>query len=150
MDPALKKWLRALPVSKMAYPETFSEKLKYLLWRVLRPLHPYVRNVLGYMGYMKKYDKYRPNGRQKYLLGTLAPGVSVRDVISYLIDQGYGNHFVALKDKGELVGLRFCPDFDHQYHIRIFKDGEVRAHYEYTTEGHPFLHDTEIGFEERR
>ena len=150
MDPELKKWLRGIPVSKMAYPETPSEKLKYILWRILGPIHPYVRNVLGYLGYMKKYDKYRPNGRQKFLLGHLVPNVSVRDLVSYLVDEGYGNQFVALKDEGELVGLRFCPDFAHQYHIRIFRDGEVRAHYEYTTECHPFLHDKEVGFEERR
>ncbi len=150
MDPELKKWLRGVPVSKMAYPETFSDRLKYIVWRILGPIHPYVRNILGYLGYMKKYDKYRPNGRQKYALGMLSQGVSVRDLVTYLIDQGYGNHFVALKDEDELIGLRFCPDFAHQYHIRIFADGEVRAHYEYTTECHPLLHDREIGFEERR
>lgn len=99
---------------------------------------------------MKKYDRYRPAGRQRFLLGHLAPGQTVQALGNYLIERGYANHFVALKDKGEIVGLRYCPSFEHQYHIRIFTDGEVRAHYEYTTECHPFLHDKEIGFEERR
>lgn len=150
MDPELKKWLRGVPVSKMAYPETPLEKLKYFLWRILGPIHPYVRNVLGYLGYMRKYDKFRPDGRQRFVIGRLAPGVTPQILGEYLIGQGYGNHFVALKDEGELYGLRYSPDFRHQYHIRVFNDGEVRGHYEYTTECHPFLHDREIGFEDRR
>ena len=146
MDASFKTWLRSVPVSKMAYPETPLEKLEYFLWLILGPLHPYVRNVLGYLGYIKKYDKYRPNGRQRFLLGRLAPGVTPQMLGDYLVSKGYGKHFVALKDGGELFGFRYSPDFEHQYHIRAFSDGEVRGHYEYTVEAHPFRHDKEVGF----
>ena len=83
------------------------------------------------------------------MLGTLHPRETVQSVTEFLVSQGFGNHFVALKDEGELVGLRYTPDFEYQYHLRIFNDGEVRGHFEYTTECHPFIHNREIG-EERR
>lgn len=150
MDASLKTWLKTVPVSKMVYPQAPADRLKYWLWRILRPMHPYVRNVLGFIGYMKKYDKYRPGGRQPYLVGTLAPGVTPLALGMYLVDRGYGNHFIALRDQDELYGLRYSPTFEHQYHIRVFKDGEVRAHFEYTTESHPLLHDKAIGTQERR
>jgi hypothetical protein len=150
MDASLKKWLKQVPVSQMAYPPGMGDKLKYFLWFMLRPLHPYARNTLAFVGYMKKYEKYRPNGRQRFLLGTLAPGVTPRAFVEHLVRQGYGRQLVALYDAGEIVSLRWSPTFEHQYHIRLFDDGEVRAHYEYTVEAHPFLHDKEIGFEDRR
>jgi len=150
MDRELKRWLRGIPVSKMVYPKKPLDRAKYYAWRILGPIHPYVRNVLGYLGYMRKYDKYRPEGRQRFVIGRIGPNVSVKELITYLLGEGYRKYFVALKDEDELIGLRYSPDFVHQYHIRIFKDGEVRGHYEYTPECHPLLHDREVGFEERR
>jgi hypothetical protein len=41
-------------------------------------------------------------------------------------------------------------DFKHQYHLRVFKDGEVRGHYEYTPECHPIWHLQKVGQEPRR
>lgn len=147
MDASLKQWLRTIPVSYMVHPESFSDWMKYFLWYVLRPLHPYARNVLAHVGYMRKYEKYRPDGRQRFLLGTLAPGVTPRALIEHLVSKGYGRHMVALVDRGEVISLRHSPTFKHQYHIRLFDDGEVRGHHEYSVEAHPFWHDKEIGFE---
>lgn len=147
----LEPWVRAIPRSTIGYPESWGERAKYYLWRMLTPLHPYVRDTLSLLGIVdRRYLQYRPSGRQRFLLGHLAPGVTPQALASYLVEQGYGNHFVALRDAGEVVGLRYAPDFTHQYHIRIFKDGEVRGHYEYTVECHPFLHDKEVDFEDRR
>ena len=150
MDASLKKWLRSVPVSQMVYPKGVSNRAKYFLWYVLRPLHPAARNLLAMLGYMKRYEKYRPDGRQRFLLGTLAPGVTEQMLIDRLVKQGYGRQLVALRDAGELVSLRYSPTFEHQYHVRIFEDKEVRGHFEYTVESHPFRHDKEIGFEDRR
>ncbi len=133
----------------MVYPATLSERLKYLLWRVITPVHPFIRDLIPKSIIEKRYAMYRPNGRQDYLLGHLSPGETVETVVSFLVDRGYGNHFVALRDEGEVVGLRYVSDFKYQYHLRIFEDGEIRGHYEYTTECHPFLHDKQIGFEAR-
>ena len=149
MDP-LENWLRGIPHSRLARPTSLAEWAKYSLWKVLTPLHPYVRDLLTRLGFVhKKYQKFRPNGRQHYLIGRLAPTESVQSVTEFLVSQGFGNHFVALKDEGELVGLRYTPSFKHQYHVRIFNDGEVRGHFEYTTECHPFIHNREIGEEHR-
>ncbi|HVV15354.1 MAG TPA: hypothetical protein VHD55_03080 [Candidatus Paceibacterota bacterium] len=147
MDASLKHWLRTIPVSQMVYPAGFPDRMKYCLWYVLRPLHPYARNFLAHIGYMRKYEKYRPDGRQRFLLGTLAPDVTPRTLVEHLVSKGYGRQLVALLDRGEVISLRYSPTFKHQYHIRLFEDGEVRGHYEYTVEAHPFWHDKEIGFE---
>lgn len=141
---------KSLPYSAMAFPATPMEKFKYVLWSIIGPIHPHVRDIIPKKIIEKRYAKYRPNGRQHYLLGRLAPEETVESVVEFLVERGYANHFVALRDEGEAVGLRFVPNFKHQYHLRIFTDGEVRGHYEYTTECHPILHDRQIGFEDRR
>jgi hypothetical protein len=88
-------------------------------------------------------------GRQDFLLGMLDPARSVHEFVSFLVSEGFGNHFIAWKETNELVSLRRTVDFKYQYHIRIFKDGEVRGHYEFTPEYHPVLHLVRIGFEEK-
>jgi hypothetical protein len=92
----------------------------------------------------------RHDFRQNFVLGTVAPGKNMEDFIQYLHGQGYFNHFIAWEDPDQLISLRKLVGFEWQYHLRVFKDGEVRGHYEYTPEAHPRLHLKEIGFEERR
>lgn len=58
---------------------------------------------------------------------------------------GFGNHFVAWQDNGQVLSWRKLKNFDYQYHIRVFKDGEIRGHYEYTPESKPLDHFIEIG-----
>lgn len=128
----------------MVYPVSLSERLKYLLWRVITPVHPYVRDALLWSRVI------RHEGRQDYLIGHIAPGLSIEDTINHLIEKGFANHFVAWRDDGEVVSLRRTTCFEYQYHIRIFEDGEVRAHYEYTTEHKPIKHIKGIGMEDRR
>ncbi|HVM59002.1 MAG TPA: hypothetical protein VMT80_01595 [Candidatus Paceibacterota bacterium] len=148
MNPAQKlppkAWVHALPQSRVPRPAVLVDWPKYLLWLVITPVHPYVRDSLTYLGVL------RHKGRQHYLLGKLAATETFESVISYLIDQGFGNHFVAWRDEGEIASLRKVPDFRHQFHIRFFQDGEVRGHYEYTPEFRPFDHLLEIGAEDRR
>lgn len=127
----------------MAYPSTKRDRLKYWFWKMYTPFHKPVRNTSLALGLVKH------EGRQDFLLGTLDPGRSVRDFVSFLIAHGFGNHFIAWKEEDELVSLRRAVGFTHQYHIRIFTDGEVRCHFEYTPECHPLLHLREIGIEDR-
>jgi hypothetical protein len=141
---ALEGWVKHLPSSRMAYPDRADHWAKYGFWRLYTPLHPYVRDGALAAGIVRHI------GRQDFLLGHIAPGQSVRDFVAHCIEQGYGNHFIAWRDEGELVSLRFVEDFVYQYHLRVFKDGEVRGHYEYTPECHPVLHMKEIGLEDRR
>ena len=147
----LRKWARTLPYSRILYPDALHDQVKYYTWLLLTPIHPYVRDTLDYLGVLERmYAQFRPNGRQNFLLGRLAPSETLQSLTLYLVEQGYANHFIALKDRGEVVSLRYTPSFKYQYHIRLFEDGEVRAHYEYTPECHPLWHDREVNFEDRR
>ncbi len=133
-----------LPCSRMVYPTSFLNKLKYIFWRLYTPYHPFWRDLLLALGILSH------EGRQNFLLGRVAPGESIKSLVTFLISRGYGNHFIAWKDEGEVIGLRYVDNFTYQYHIRIFKDGEVRGHYEYTPECHPVWHFKEVRMEDRR
>jgi len=139
----LKKWVKTLPHSKIERPDMWVDVLKYVFWRIYTPYHPFVRDTLLALKIV------RHEGRQDFLVGKLSSEKTLEEVVSFLIENGYGNHFIAWRDEGEVVGLRLVEDFEHQYHIRIFKDGEVRAHFEYTPESRPILHIKGIGMEDR-
>ncbi len=137
-------WTKTLPVSRIIFPQGLHDRLKYFLWRVYTPMHPFVRDTLLSLGVIQHV------GRQDYLLGKIAEGQSIQEFAAFLISCGYGNHFVAWEDEGEVVSLRRVEDFSRQYHIRIFEDREVRGHYEYTPESYPILHLKEVGQQDRR
>lgn len=138
-------WTRHVPKSRMVYPEKLLHKVKYTLWRGLTPIHPYVRDAALALKIV-----YHEPGRQDFLLGTISPGETMESVVKHLIGNGYGNHFVAWQDEDEVISLRKADCFEYQYHVRIYEDGEIRGHYEYTPECYPILHMKEIGMEPRR
>lgn len=147
-------WIEQLPRSQMVYPSAFNDRLKYWFWRMYTPIHPFVRDASLHLGVGRFLIKcvvpeIKRGGRQDFLLGTLNPSRSMREFVSFLISQGFGNHFIAWKDADELVSLRKTVDFKYQYHVRIFCDGEVRCHYEFTPEYRPVRHLIRIGFEDR-
>ena len=137
------QWIIDVPQSRMSYPTTFLDKCKYWFWRIYTPIHPYVRDISTFIGIV------RHSGRQNFLLGTVSPAHTTREFVSFLVEQGFGNHFVAWKDTDELISLRRTDGFRYQYHVRIFTDGEVRCHYEYTPEYRPLRHLFQFGFEAR-
>jgi hypothetical protein len=128
----------------MKYPISFFDKTKYFFWYFYTPIHPLGRDIF------LKFHILKHEIRQPFLIGTIDIDASLEKVVQALLLKGYGNHFVAWEDKGEIVSLRCVDDFVHQHHVRIFSDGEVRAHYEYTAECHPVWHSKEIGMEDRR
>jgi hypothetical protein len=126
---------------------TKNQKVKTRIWKMLYPFYhfPLVQKYILRMhwGWYKK-------GRQQYHLGWIAPGKTLKEVQDHLSNKwGFGNHFIAWIDKGQIVSWRKLVDFDYQYHIRIFEDGEIRGHYEYTPESKPFKHLFEVD-EQRR
>ena len=137
-------WIESLPPSKMVYPKTFFQNVKYVIWKYYTPLHPSVRDFGLRFGFV------RHQGRQDFVLGKLSPSHSMKDFVSLLVSKGYGNHFVAWKDDDEVVSFRLVEDFEYQYHVRLYKDGEVRGHYEFTPECYPYRHMQEYVLEERR
>jgi hypothetical protein len=84
--------------------------------------------------------------RQKYLLGHLNANYNRLDLEAYLFDQGFELAKIAWKDPGEVLSMRKIDKEIFQYHIRLFIDGEIRAHYEYSPESHPLLHIKEACF----
>ncbi len=139
----IEKRIINLPNAYPAYPDGLIDRLRYHVWRIITPLHRPARELLIYMRLL------RNQGRQNYLLGKLAPGESIESFIEFLLDKGFGNHFVAFDDEGQVASLRYAPDFKHQYHVRVFEDGEVRGHFEYTPEAKPLLHMRAVGQEPR-
>lgn len=144
------QWIKDLPRSKMRYPTRLADRAKYVFWRTYTPFHPLLRGTARALGVStQSFGVTTHKGRQNYLLGHIAPGVSLQDFVHYLVSKGFANHFVAWKDNGEVVSLRRVENFTHQYHIRIFADGEVRGHYEFTPECYPFSHLKAVGQEHR-
>jgi hypothetical protein len=133
-----------LPISVMVYPDQFINKLKYHFFSFYNPFHPFFRDVLLALRII------RHKGRQDFLLGKLKEEKSIDDFLSYLVERGFGNHFIAWVDDGEVASLRLVNGFEYQYHIRVFRDGEVRGHYEYTPECHPIGHLKETKMSDHR
>lgn len=89
--------------------------------------------------------------RQRFLVGILRPGVTVAAVRATLLQRGFFMNRVAYIDPGQVLSMRRLDDkySDRQYHVRVFEDGEVRGHYEFTPEDHPIAHLKETLFEAR-
>ena len=91
------------------------------------------------------------SGRQPFLIGTLAPGRTVEGLKKYLSEKwGFGNHFIAWQDTGQILSWRKRVNFNEQYHLRVFESGELRGHFEETPEAHPIKHMLERGETDRR
>ncbi len=52
---------------------------------------------------------------------------------------------MAWEDADQVLSWRRLASFNEQYHIRVFKDGEIRGHFEITPEAHPMEHFFEKG-----
>ncbi len=132
---------RRVPTSRVPYPLKPRHWLKYATWRVYGPVHPYVRNVAQRVGLSSDhFVQSERTGRQPFLIGHLSPDTTIEVFIDHLVAHGFGAHCIAWLDKGEVASLRLVENFVYQYHIRIFEDGEVRGHYEFTPECHPIKH----------
>jgi hypothetical protein len=143
------QWIKELPRSKMRYPTRLRDRAKYVFWRTYTPFHPLLRGTARVLGVSTESFVDTHEGRQNYLLGHIAPTLSLQEFVEHLIGQGFAKFHVAWKDSGETVSLRRVENFTHQYHIRIFADGEVRGHYEFTPECYPFSHLKAVGQEHR-
>ena len=125
---------------------TVSQKLKRNIWRHLYSIFPWMQKHL-----LQWHLMWHEKGRQPYHIGWLAPGKTLEELEKHLHEKwGFGNHFVAWADNGQVLSWRKLESFEKQYHLRVFKDGEIRGHYEWTPEDKPINHFVEIGEEERK
>lgn len=67
-----------------------------------------------------------------------------------MLKEGFEKAILTWKDPGELVNMRKIDQQVFQYHIRLFSDGEIRGHHEYSSEGSPWSHIFEKGFQESK
>lgn len=87
-------------------------------------------------------------GRQPFPIGFLnKEKYSEDDFKNHLINEGFEIALLAWKDEGEILSLRKIDNTIFQYHIRLHSDGEIRAHYEYSTESNPIKHFFEKDFD---
>ena len=96
---------------------TQMDRLQQKVWRFLYPVFPYLQWPFSIFH----------GGRQPYRLGWLAPGHTLEELKAHLAKQGFGNHFVAWDDTGQVLSWRKFDGFEWQYHLRVFDDGEVRG-----------------------
>ena len=85
--------------------------------------------------------------RQDFLLGTLNQKYKGVDLENFLLHKGFETAILAWKDPGEIFSLRLINKNVFQWHIRLFRDGEIRGHYEYSSEGNPLAHVFENCFQ---
>lgn len=122
---------------------TLGQKIKKNIWKRIYFIFPWMQQHL-----LKWHLVWHEKGRQPYHIGWLAPGKTLEELEKHLHDEwGFGNHFVAWKDNGQVLSWRKLESFEKQYHLRVFKDGEIRGHYEDTPEDKPIQHFVEIGEE---
>ena len=86
------------------------------------------------------------NFRQKYLLGHLNSNYNRDELRDLLLKHGFEIALIAWHDPGEVLSMRKIDRNIFQYHVRLFIDGEIRAHHEYSPEAHPINHLMETRF----
>ncbi len=120
---------------------TFLDRIKQKTWGIIYLFFLPARNFFLRVGII-----WHRKGRQKYHLGWLAPNKTLEDLKNHLHEKwGFGNHFIAWIDEDQVLSWRKLTDFQDQYHLRVYKDGEVCGHFEYTPEAHPLEHIEEKG-----
>ena len=123
---------------------SFIDRVKfYVWWYLIYPIFPAFRDSLIWLHIIHHV------GRQPWHIGWLAPGRTRKGLAEHLIKYGFRIHFIAWVDQGQVLGIRKRVGFEYQYHLRVFKDGELRGHYEETPESHPFGHLEEEMFKPR-
>lgn len=117
------------------------EELRFV-WSVLYRVWPPCIRTAEYLGFH--------NVRQRFLLGRLNVNFKKDELERFLVEQGFERVVIAWRDPGEVLSLRKVDNKIFQYHVRLFLEGEIRAHYEYTPESSPWGHFWEAHFEPRK
>ena len=120
---------------------TLFDKIKQRIWHFIYKFFPTFQKA-----FLKLHLIWHKDKRQRFHIGWLTSGKTLEELKNHLHTKwNFGNHFIAWRDSEQVLSWRKLEDFNHQYHLRVFYDGEVRGHYEYTPEGHPLKHFSEKG-----
>lgn len=113
------------------------QKFQQKVWRGLYPIFPWMEHHMLF---------FHEKARQQFHLGWIAPDKTLADLKRHLAKNwGFGNHFVAWEDTDQVLSWRKLISFSEQYHLRVYSDGEIRGHFEYTPEAKPLKHFEEVG-----
>ena len=125
---------------------TFFDKIKQGIWRFVYKFFSTGQKALLKWGVVQ-----HDNRRQRYHIGWLSPGKTLEELKEHLHEKwNFGNHFIAWTDRDQVLSWRKLVDFQDQYHLRVFSDGEIRGHFEFTPEAHPIDHMEEKGEREAK
>lgn len=124
-----------------------AKTLPQYLWLPIKPIFPTLRNIFVRAGLVTPLTM----GRHRFPLGFLKTNFSPKEFRTLLCGRGFFLQPMAFTDPDQVLSLRRLDpeNFNFQYHIRLYKDGEIRGHYEKTPEDHPLDHLREVGFEAR-
>ena len=126
------------------YTLSFSDRLKIKIWKKITPIFPQLRDTL-----LSWHVIWHAKGRQNFSIGQLSEGCTANDFEGHLVKAGFEKNILCWVDEGEVLSYRKLENFEWSYHVRLYHDGEVRGHYEKTTESHPIDHFLEKGMEAR-
>ena len=107
--------------------------LKKKIWRINYKIYSPLRETILFLGLWKH------SGRQEFHIGYIKNNLDLKFIINFLKNKGFEPSICSWKDDGEVLSLRKCKD-KYQYHLRLFSNGEIRGHYEYSPEGNPMGH----------
>lgn len=123
---------------------TTAQKAQQRFWDFLYPVFPYCERIA------RPFKWLKANRRQNFLLGHLSPETTLDAFREHLRTRWQFEHVIAAwVERGQVLSWRRRISFEYQYHIRVYDDGEVRGHYEYTPEAAPARHMFAIGQEKR-
>lgn len=108
--------------------------IRKTLWKITYACYPYIRNFLLFSRIMKH------SGRQNFHLGFLKQGLSMDDLKYLLEEKGFEKSIMSWIDDDEAMSMRKRANKIYQHHIRLYSDGEIKGHYEYSPESRPRKH----------
>ncbi len=108
------------------------------VWPIIYMIYPPFLRILEKFGIH--------NTKQDYHLGFLKENTDINQVKKRLESLEFEHAILAWRDRNEVLSMRKIHKKIFQYHIRAYSDGEVRAHYEYSSEGAPLKHILEKRF----
>jgi len=124
----------------------FFDKIKYRTWKFLYRFFPTIQKIILRIGLI-----HHDGSKRQFHVAWLAEGKTLDALKNHLkTEWNFGNHFIAWPYDSLVMSWRKLEDFQHQYHIQIFSDGEICGHYEFTPEAHPIEHIEEKGEHEAK
>jgi hypothetical protein len=114
-------------------------KLTKVVWKINYKIYPYLRDFILFTRLWKH------TGRQNYHLGYVKDNISEKEIMKKFNKFGFEHSICSWIDDGEVLSMRKIKG-DFQYHIRLFNDGELRGHYEFSPERSPIGHLSEKVF----